>query len=238
MRHIGRMLSAMGQMVRRHDPDRFFCTLFAPEAKREALFSLYAFNHELARAGEVAREPGLALIRLQWWREVVEGAARRHEVATPLRSAIAAGALPEDALLSMIEAREAAVQGVTNVEAWREMQLRGPGALAVAAAYVLHVDRAAYPRLRALGAGCGVAGSLRNALAGHGASGLPGAPQALARIGLALLGASAFLPGNALVAALPAVLARRDLRRLPYVVIERGLGDRLAVVAAFLRRAA
>ena len=75
---------SLADLVRRHDPDRYFCTLFAPAAAREALFTLYAFNHELARAREVTREPGLALIRLQWWREVVEGAVRQHEVARPL----------------------------------------------------------------------------------------------------------------------------------------------------------
>ena len=61
-------------LVRRHDPDRFLTALFAPPEKRDALLTLYAFNHELARAREVASEPPLALIRLQWWREVVEGA--------------------------------------------------------------------------------------------------------------------------------------------------------------------
>ena len=35
--------------------------------------------------------PALALIRLQWWREVVEGVRRRHEVATPLGAALDAG---------------------------------------------------------------------------------------------------------------------------------------------------
>ena len=73
-------LSAVGEIVRRHDPDRFLTALFAPAERREALFVLYAFNHELARAREVAREPMLAMVRLQWWREVVEGARRRHEV--------------------------------------------------------------------------------------------------------------------------------------------------------------
>src|SRR4051812_36914804 len=86
-------LSPVGEIVRRHDPDRFFTGLFAPAGKREALWALYAFNHEIARAREVVREPAMAMIRLQWWREVVEGARRRHEVAGPLREAIDAGAL-------------------------------------------------------------------------------------------------------------------------------------------------
>ncbi|MGD0108468.1 MAG: squalene/phytoene synthase family protein [Rhodopila sp.] len=69
------MNEAIAALVRRHDPDRFLTALFAPPERRHALLTLYAFNHELARAREVASEPALALIRLQWWREVVEGAS-------------------------------------------------------------------------------------------------------------------------------------------------------------------
>ena len=49
-------------LVRRHDPDRFLTALFAPSAKRDVLLTLYAFNHELARAREVVSEPLLARI--------------------------------------------------------------------------------------------------------------------------------------------------------------------------------
>ena len=48
------------------------------------------------------RKPPLALIRLQWWREVVEGARRRHEVAEPLSAAIDAGALRREDLLGLL----------------------------------------------------------------------------------------------------------------------------------------
>src|SRR5581483_2575314 len=40
------------------------------------------------------------------------------------------------------------------------------------------------------------------------------------------------LPRHVIAAALPAVLARRDLRRVPFNPLQRGLGDRLAVVFA------
>src|SRR5579859_2497108 len=99
-------LSPAGDLVRCHDPDRFLTALFAPAERRETLFLLYAFNHELARAREVASEPTLALIRLQWWREVVEGARRRHEVAGPLGEALDARRLDKDDLLAMVEGRE------------------------------------------------------------------------------------------------------------------------------------
>ncbi len=80
---------SLAEFVRRHDPDRFLCSLFAPRERRDALFALVAFNPELARAREAARNPMVALMRLQWWRDAVEEAAarkppRRHEVAEPL----------------------------------------------------------------------------------------------------------------------------------------------------------
>jgi len=90
--------SAVGELVRRADYDRWFCTLFAPGGKREGLWLLYAFNHELARAREVGREPMMALVNLAWWREVVEGAQREHEVAGPLGAALRAGGFERGAL--------------------------------------------------------------------------------------------------------------------------------------------
>src|ERR1700744_6087510 len=89
----------LAALARRADPDRFLFALFAPPAQRDLLFLIACFHHELARARAAVREPGLALIRLQWWREVVEGAARRHEVATPLSVALDAGRLDRATLL-------------------------------------------------------------------------------------------------------------------------------------------
>ena len=138
------MLSPLGALVRRHDPDRFLCALFAPEALRERLFVLYAFNHELARAREVASVPMLALIRLQWWREVVEGARRSHEVASPLLDAVEAGWLDRAALLGLVEAREVeAEDAIPTLDAWRGHLLAGAGGLAAEAARCLDAAGAA-----------------------------------------------------------------------------------------------
>jgi phytoene synthase len=57
--------------------------------------------------------------------------------------------------------------------------------------------------------------------------------QVLAHEGLMLLRRMR-LPRMCIGAALPAVLARRDLRRAPAFPVERGLGDRLAVTLAGL----
>jgi hypothetical protein len=122
------MLSPLGDALRRHDPDRFLTVLFAPPERREVLITLYAFNHELARAREVASQALLALIRLQWWREVVEGEAKAHEVGTPLLALIADGRLDRSALLALIEAREAEVDGdLPTMDAWRGWLLAGAG---------------------------------------------------------------------------------------------------------------
>lgn len=257
------MDNALADLVRRHDPDRFLTALFAPPARRDALLALYAFNHELARAREVASEPQLALIRLQWWREVVEGAPRRHEVATPLRAAIAAGLLRPADLCAIVEARELEAEpAIATVDEWRNYVLGGAGGVAVAAAYALNAGQP--EAFRPLGAAYGVAGLLRSAaaLAARGrillpaewlaAQGLspeaaiaaPSAPQVqavLVRVadeGRALLrlGTAVPLPRHAIAAALPAVLARRDLARWPRLPpAQRGIGDRMAVMAAGVR---
>ena len=95
--------------VRRADPDRYFSALFAPPDKRPFLFALYAFNHEIARVAETVREPMLGAIRLEWWRETVEGAARGaprdHDVARALAAVFSARALPLDLFEAVIAAR-------------------------------------------------------------------------------------------------------------------------------------
>ncbi|MFP6712964.1 MAG: squalene/phytoene synthase family protein [Rhodospirillales bacterium] len=65
-------LSYMAEETRRQDRDRFLCTLFAPEDAREGLFTLLAFNAEIAKSREVVSEPLLGEIRLQWWRDAIE----------------------------------------------------------------------------------------------------------------------------------------------------------------------
>jgi NADH dehydrogenase [ubiquinone] 1 alpha subcomplex assembly factor 6 len=104
-------LSPVAALVRRHDRDRFQTVLFAPAARREALFALYAFNYEIARVRESVTEPMLGQIRLQWWRENIAaafagGPVRRHAVAEPLTGAIRELALTRDHFDRLIDARE------------------------------------------------------------------------------------------------------------------------------------
>ncbi|HEV2651105.1 MAG TPA: squalene/phytoene synthase family protein [Rhizomicrobium sp.] len=103
------MNASIAQLVRRADPDRYLSALFAPEAKRPLLHALYAFNIEIARVAETVREPMMAEIRLEWWRETLEGARegrpRNHDTARALADLFAAVDLPQDLFLQMIAAR-------------------------------------------------------------------------------------------------------------------------------------
>lgn len=104
-------LSACAEAVRKHDNDRFLTALFAPAAAREDLFALYAFNHEVAKTREVVTEPTLGQIRLQWWRESIDGAyagaPRRHEVVEPLAASISRHGLDRAQFDLLIDGREA-----------------------------------------------------------------------------------------------------------------------------------
>ena len=266
---------SLAEFVRRHDPDRFLCALFAPPARREALFALLAYNHELARAREAARNPMAALIRLQWWRDAVEDAAagkppRRHEVAEPLAHAIRDGLLAPADLLALADAREAEAEeedgAIPTASAFHAYLRATAGALAVAAGRLLGAPPEALPGLQRRGTAYGAAGVLRavpalarrgrcllpaDALAAHGLTAAkvvrnPTAP-ALKAVAAGLLVAEELRPPPPerlrqpwVAAALPAVLARRDARRLLAHGVTadpvRTTGDKLAVTLAALRR--
>ncbi len=103
-------IDGIGDQVRRADPVRFAAALFAPAPARPALLAIAAFNLELARAPEAAREPLIASMRLAWWREaldgVFEGRPRRHPVVEALAEAIRRHGLPRAPFDAAIEARE------------------------------------------------------------------------------------------------------------------------------------
>ena len=100
--------SHCAELVRTHDRDRYLATLFAPAQHRNALFALYAFNTEISRVRDAAREPMPGEIRLQWWREAVSGdrdsEAAAHPVASALRETMARYRIDADRLVALIDA--------------------------------------------------------------------------------------------------------------------------------------
>jgi phytoene synthase len=96
----------------RLDPDRYRVSLFAPRALQRGLWALLAFNAEIAHIGAAVREPLLGMIRLTWWRDGLEEiyagrVPRDHFVLQTLASVMEAHALPRDAFLNLLTAREA-----------------------------------------------------------------------------------------------------------------------------------
>jgi len=120
---------ALAARARTADIDRYLCALFVPRSARSALFALILFNAEIARVREVVSEPMLGQIRLQWWREAIEGIydgqTRRHEVIEPLAEAIRTHGLTRGYFDRLIDARErdlddAPAESVAALESYAE----------------------------------------------------------------------------------------------------------------------
>ena len=102
--------TSLRELVRRHDRDRFLCTLFAPADRRSALWALLAFNAEIARIPEQARDPILGRMRIEWWRQALDGVFNgtppAHEVLGPLSDAVRRHGLQRDLFEALLEGRE------------------------------------------------------------------------------------------------------------------------------------
>jgi len=98
-----------GGLVQKHDADRHVAILFAPADRRQHLHALQAFSLEIAGIRAAAKEPMPGEIRLQWWRDILngerDGEANGHPVAMAIRATIASNSLPLQPFLDLIEAR-------------------------------------------------------------------------------------------------------------------------------------
>lgn len=157
-------LVACADLVQRGDPDRFAAVMAAPSGVRARLWPVYAFNLEVARAPWVTKEPMIAEMRLQWWRDVVaEAAPRAHEVAGPLHDLIRQAGLPVQVLDRMAAARvwDAYSDPFEDQQDFdRYLDETGAG-LMWAAAKVCGAADQAEAAVRAYGWAAGLAGYLR-----------------------------------------------------------------------------
>lgn len=230
--------------VRQADPDRALCAGFLPASVRADVTVLLAFHTELTRALAPARSAAIAgpmagLIRLQWWRDVLEGErAPDHALAPAILSALARGVFHRETLLRVLSAREAELNPEPEVSPWRQMMRDGAGGVQRAVGEALGVrDEALLTRLEASGAAYGAGAMLRHwpHIQQSGRYLFPGETAALRQEGEAFLqscDAETLSPAGRL-AALPAVLAARDLAQTSAQAGQpRGLGDRLAVMRA------
>lgn len=95
--------------LRQTDRDRYLACLLSPEDRRRPLAALYAFHAELARIRDLVHEPLPGEVRLQYWRDLLEGQSHGSTEANPLASellqAIEYYRLPRATLVNMIDAR-------------------------------------------------------------------------------------------------------------------------------------
>jgi phytoene synthase len=161
--------SDLAAEARRHDPDRWLCTLFVAEPGRDAAMALLLLNHELARIPDLVSQPLTGMIRYQWWRDALEEAAagrpRAHPVIEALAKPIARARLDLGELLAMIDAREhdldhVAPEDMTVLEGYLEATA---GAVQVSTARLLDADPAEITAARAVGTAFGLIGIVRAA---------------------------------------------------------------------------
>ena len=95
-------------LVRGGDFERYAATLMVAPELRRALLAVYAFNLEIARIREQISQPLAGEIRLQWWSDLLAGAAHGEAAANPvaaeLLTTIERHGLPREAFERMIEA--------------------------------------------------------------------------------------------------------------------------------------
>jgi phytoene synthase len=121
-------------LAREHARDQWLGALYAAPAARDALMALASFDYEIRQAPMRARDPGLAAIRLAWWRGVLRGErdaeAAGSPVALAIRSAIDKFGLPPERLEAMLDARlqEIAPQDDLNLAAFEAYAEESEGA--------------------------------------------------------------------------------------------------------------
>jgi phytoene synthase len=80
--------------------------MFAPAERRPELFALLLLGQELAKISEQDREPMLAMIRFQWWRDALGGAGGSHPIIGLLQPVIGKRLGQQD-VIALLDAREA-----------------------------------------------------------------------------------------------------------------------------------
>lgn len=139
-------------LVRAHDRERYLSALFSPKPVREDLMVLYAFHCELSRVPNLVSEPMLGEIRLQWWRDVLDGigsgVATGNPLADALGLAIAHHNLPVAQLKGMIDARSADLDGggFDDFQALKAYLYKSEGAVFALSAKMLGMDSASVTR--------------------------------------------------------------------------------------------
>ena len=217
--------TSLRERARRHDRDRFLCTLFAPADRRGALWALLAFNSEIARIPEQAHDPILGRMRIEWWRQsldgVFDGTPPAHEVLVPLSEAVRRYGLNRRLFDDLLDGRERDQdpEPLPDAESLHAYVDRTSGGLAELWLAVLgETDAALAAEARRAWRAWALVGLVR-AVPFHRAAGRAVLPASMGADDVLDLAERALAglrrpPRNALSAFLPVVLAKRYLRFL------------------------
>ncbi|MBT3238723.1 MAG: squalene/phytoene synthase family protein [Rhodospirillaceae bacterium] len=245
------------ETVRRLDGERYLCAMFASPDRRTALLALLAFNLELARIPELVSEALLGQMRLQWWRQSIDGIYQGqvpdHPIGRMLADAVTEHSLDKGLFDEILDAREGdltevAFEDIHGLESYAEAT---GGALNQLMAKVLSLDRQHVDTLvRPIGTAWALTGLLR-AMPFHQAQGrryITMLPQQVAATAAGLIADARSRAGKTerkmMPVLLPAVLGEYYLRRLAQSgydaahtrVQVAGPGRLLKVYLAYLRR--
>ncbi len=104
------MLSYCANQVKQANRFDFQLCLFAGSKDQEALFSLFAFDQEVAKIPLVTSESITGLIRLQWWQDAIDeiygGTPRKHPVVEALAETVCSRDLPKELFDLYLQHRE------------------------------------------------------------------------------------------------------------------------------------
>ena len=99
----------IAELLKKSDPERYYFSLILPEKYRQAVQGLYAFNAEIAVIASRISEPGPGEIRLQYWRDILDGNLSNDSESNPVAEAVLNvlqdNDLPAVPLLRLIAAR-------------------------------------------------------------------------------------------------------------------------------------
>jgi NADH dehydrogenase [ubiquinone] 1 alpha subcomplex assembly factor 6 len=104
-------LTISGNIIAKHDPDRYFLSLLAPVNCQQDIWPVLAFYYETARIREVVTDTTMGLIRLQWWKDAIKnfyeaGIVAPHEIMLELANVITKHKIPQHFFQNMLLARE------------------------------------------------------------------------------------------------------------------------------------
>ena len=90
--------------------NHYYSTIFLPAERQRPLHVIFAFKEELTAIPRTCADPGVARLKLEWWRQelaaVFSGGRSAHPVATALAELAERAAAPKTEILATIDAVE------------------------------------------------------------------------------------------------------------------------------------